>query len=736
MPKRYLPELLTNYTPVLRPKPAPILASITEGETVEVEISYALVPYLLGLLEIYRWPDRFRGDPADIQNAVGLFQDLRVALTEGNVQHILKFPVDNYNVITAPNGVRGLWINQAGGEYAFVATQQGASAPVALFAQEHASNTDPVLQLDRPQPNGDYLQVRVNSAWNTAINRYGQINSLIYNANLPTANQYTVGAIIFLLNSASPSTNPDGPYIGMQVGSAYFWSRFKGDTGSQGTQGPPGNNGTNGSNGLPATMYLNSLLTGYPNENPDFTLTPDTAPNANNRFAVGVKLSRVPTISLNSFLVGLPKDDPDFTMTSDSHGDKLVGVKMPRAQKMSFLPAVTGAPGSNASVAYSLDTNGDQVVQLTIPAGADGEGSGSGQLFDSTPPNPGQTKTYSMQVPVTGAVIPFAFGKDWTFKVTGTRGLWSYTTDDPPFTFVGAEGDINFSGPYTPSNLMEMQAFFQRTRSGGTRVFDVKRVFDGTLLTFDDPGNIQLFPAVFGATSLGGYLWVDYEVFAAIVLRYDFYRLAVEASSPIRYWRCNEISGSVLTDAINGQQLTLSGSYSLNQVSAWIGDQARAIHWSGGYAEGANIAALNGNHSFAIELIGKQNGRAAMVALTGASTGDNEIQMVGYYSGQVGWFGNGTNISTGALGNTNYHHFVFTYDASTGVRKVYMDGSQLVSQSGYSRNGHTGLLTRIGTDIFGTSDWTGSEIAIYDKNLTASDVSAHYSAYLQSIAGS
>lgn len=77
---------LWNYTPVFRPRsvPVPGIDSILEEPTVCVTFSQKLVPYLLGLLEIYRYEDRFAGTDDEIKTALGVFQDLVAAIAEGN----------------------------------------------------------------------------------------------------------------------------------------------------------------------------------------------------------------------------------------------------------------------------------------------------------------------------------------------------------------------------------------------------------------------------------------------------------------------------------------------------------------------------------------------------------------------------------------------------------------------------------------------------------------------------
>jgi len=92
--KKYKPEDIYNYTPVLRPMPVPGIGSICDEPLVTVTFSQALVPYLIGLLEIYRWPDRLEGTPEEVQTAVGVFQDLIIALTEGSCFMLRQDPVN------------------------------------------------------------------------------------------------------------------------------------------------------------------------------------------------------------------------------------------------------------------------------------------------------------------------------------------------------------------------------------------------------------------------------------------------------------------------------------------------------------------------------------------------------------------------------------------------------------------------------------------------------------------
>lgn len=80
MPKGYYPLALDNYTATFKPMPVPDLATIQDAPLVCVQFSEKLIPYLLGLLEEYRWPDKLKGTPQEVQHALSLFEDLRYAL--------------------------------------------------------------------------------------------------------------------------------------------------------------------------------------------------------------------------------------------------------------------------------------------------------------------------------------------------------------------------------------------------------------------------------------------------------------------------------------------------------------------------------------------------------------------------------------------------------------------------------------------------------------------------------
>jgi hypothetical protein len=70
------PELLYPYSPVAKPMPPPPISNVCEGETVCVSFSCSLVPYILGLLEVYRYKDSFTGTDEEKTIAVGVMRQL------------------------------------------------------------------------------------------------------------------------------------------------------------------------------------------------------------------------------------------------------------------------------------------------------------------------------------------------------------------------------------------------------------------------------------------------------------------------------------------------------------------------------------------------------------------------------------------------------------------------------------------------------------------------------------
>jgi len=72
------PLLVKPYSPVYVPFPVPDITDVCDEPRAIVEFNCALIPYILGALEIWVWEDSFVGTLAQRNYAKGLFKDLQV----------------------------------------------------------------------------------------------------------------------------------------------------------------------------------------------------------------------------------------------------------------------------------------------------------------------------------------------------------------------------------------------------------------------------------------------------------------------------------------------------------------------------------------------------------------------------------------------------------------------------------------------------------------------------------
>jgi len=74
------PELLYPYSPVAKPMPPPSISSVCDEPLTTVTFSCSLIPYLLGILEVYRYKDSFTGTDTEKTIAVGVMRQLMEVL--------------------------------------------------------------------------------------------------------------------------------------------------------------------------------------------------------------------------------------------------------------------------------------------------------------------------------------------------------------------------------------------------------------------------------------------------------------------------------------------------------------------------------------------------------------------------------------------------------------------------------------------------------------------------------
>jgi len=185
------------------------------------------------------------------------------------------------------------------------------------------------------------------------------------------------------------------------------------------------------------------------------------------------------TLSLGSFLVGDPNEEPDFTITPDETDPNhyLVGAKLPRARELRVGTVTTVAPGEPATVTYNEDEHGDYDIDYEIPRGVDGLPGEPGPVgptgetgpvgpagtfdLDTTPPAEGESKRLIVLVNgghEIGFTMPYALGIGSSVKVISAKGNWAIR-DNTLFTTVAC-GKDGFE--VTPGNLIgELQIGMQ-----------------------------------------------------------------------------------------------------------------------------------------------------------------------------------------------------------------------------------------------------------------------------------
>jgi hypothetical protein len=221
------------------------------------------------------------------------------------------------------------------------------------------------------------------------------------------------------------------------------------------------------------------------------------------------------------------------------------------------------------------------------------------------------------------------------------------------------------------------------------------------------------------------------------------YASVITADSPVSYWRLGETTGTNIVDQIGAHAGTISGNYTLGQTGALVGDTDTAIQFSpaltvGYITTGAQIVSTLANAS--VEFWFK-----------GTSANDNPVYSEQPSSGLDRWsvvvLGGGQvdfrrvddagtvdeSFSTTLVKDGAWHHCVMT-KAGTSI-KFYVDGvnagTSTPTFTGSDTLTNTGVEAWIGSYKSGPTarmDATADEVAVYNVALTATQVTAHYTA--------
>ena len=217
-----------------------------------------------------------------------------------------------------------------------------------------------------------------------------------------------------------------------------------------------------------------------------------------------------------------------------------------------------------------------------------------------------------------------------------------------------------------------------------------------------------------------------------------FYSDAVQADAAIRYYRLDEASGTVATDAANGQNGTYIGGYTLGVTGALTGDSDTAITLNGttGYVAmsvGSPMIAGNGAFSHEAWIKFAANPAGAQIFFHAGANGssNNSFQMYLATTGKVfaGFFGMPGISSTAALSTATWHHVVSTWDGTTQL--LYIDGTVQTATATPGAANQSATFYQIGAQNNAGSIanfWSGQldEVATYASTLSPARISAHY----------
>jgi hypothetical protein len=225
------------------------------------------------------------------------------------------------------------------------------------------------------------------------------------------------------------------------------------------------------------------------------------------------------------------------------------------------------------------------------------------------------------------------------------------------------------------------------------------------------------------------------------------YRDAVLASSPVAYWRVDERSGSVVHDT-GRTPGTYDGTYvgmpTLGVPGALVSetDPAATFDGSDGLFTVPDAAPLRLNASWSLEFWAKlvtSPINFPALASKGNSNAGGTGWLVYYHAPSVGcppgppctlkptFKQAGTDeliTMSGALETNRFHYYVLTYD---GVVRWYVDGALDIAYTQYP-NVLVESSDTSPVEFASSANSVLDELAIYDRALSASDISTHFQA--------
>jgi hypothetical protein len=218
------------------------------------------------------------------------------------------------------------------------------------------------------------------------------------------------------------------------------------------------------------------------------------------------------------------------------------------------------------------------------------------------------------------------------------------------------------------------------------------------------------------------------------------YDALVREDNPVGYWRLGETANPVLDGSGNGNVGTISGGVTAGVVGLLAGDADTCMAFDGidGEVRMAAIGTMPLTDSFSVEAwfaidpAQTETGNRTLFAYGDSSdVGTYNILAVAPTTVRATWWGgddlevSGLDIELGTI-----HHLVESYNSTTGIRTLYLDGEQIgfdapSSPPAFVATGlpTIGRLPDYGDPFMGSID----EVAVYSTPLAAARVLAHYS---------
>lgn len=218
----------------------------------------------------------------------------------------------------------------------------------------------------------------------------------------------------------------------------------------------------------------------------------------------------------------------------------------------------------------------------------------------------------------------------------------------------------------------------------------------------------------------------------------DGYGAAVAGDDPVLFWRLGEASGPVAQDAMGRHGGTYIGAGHAFEAAGAVATGGGAVGFDGDSSAVASADTFDNPSVYSEELWFRTTTTAGgkLIGFGNANSGtsnnyDRHVYMLpsgelqfGTWTGQMNVIGSPTALNDGA-----WHHVVASQDASG--MKLFVDGQLVASNTQPSAQAYTGYW-RVGGD----TSWAGvpyfagtiDEVAVYDKALTAGQVTAHFTA--------